>query len=204
MHISIRPRWPLGLASLLALLHLTACGGLDKASTPDLAQTSQAMTASPREEEATAASRDACRLLDMAVLERIFDQRLITRSEEYPDWSSCEYFTATNDVFRMALSVHYEGGREGWEIEHAARGEAEDLLEAQEGIQVDSLVRPGYVAGLGDAAHFNSLLTSQILIGDTLIQFIMPLMPNPERHFRPLGETVINRLRESGRGVAGP
>jgi hypothetical protein len=179
---------------LLLIVPFAACGGGESEGGSDRIPDADVVQAAEAGIQA-AQARDACELLDLEELEAIFGEDLVERPERYPDWSSCEYFTAADDFFRMAFSVHFEGGREGWEIELAARGAAEPLIEQQEGIEVDSIVRPGYVSGLGDAAHFNSLLPSQILIGDTLIQFLMPLMPEPERHFRPLGERVIRKLR---------
>lgn len=180
---------------------LAACGG--EGSNGDSGSTADAVSQAP-------VAGDACDLLDVEEVGRIYGKPVEERNDESgPDWSSCSYTDVSDEtvaalgdyvpesggLFVMGFTVYYAGGRDGWKTWHAARGAARTLIKQNEGVDVDTIVSPGYVLALGDAAYFNELLPSQVLIGDTLIEFKMPFLPEPERHFRALAEGMINRLR---------
>jgi hypothetical protein len=59
---------------------------------------------------------------------------------------------------------------------------------------VDSIVRPGPVAALGDTALFSDIMPSYVLTGDVLLEMMMPLLPDARQHFRPLASTALAKL----------
>jgi hypothetical protein len=61
-------------------------------------------------------------------------------------------------------------------------------------VNVDSIVKPGPVAGLGDAGTYSDLMPSFVLVGDRLLQFQIMLLPNARSAFVPLAQKAIARL----------
>lgn len=154
------------------------------------------------------ALQDVCELLtpdELGAITGLAD--LVATPDRYEhEWSSCEYRDPVGSVVPgsppeeqtplLLLRIYWSGGRELWEMELGARQHAAELL-AEPDVsreEIGEIVEAGPVAGLGDAAHFNQLLGSYVLVGDTLIQFIMPLMMDPEERFRPIADAVLSRL----------
>jgi hypothetical protein len=61
-------------------------------------------------------------------------------------------------------------------------------------VNVDSIVKPGSVAGLGDAATFSDVMPSFVLVGDQLLQFQIMNMPDARAAFVPLARKAMGRL----------
>jgi hypothetical protein len=94
----------------------------------------------------------------------------------------------------MAPPVTWTGGRETWETWAAAKGMAEDLMRKSEGVSVDSIVAPGPVQGLGDAAIYSELVPALVLKGDMLLEMNVFYLPNAKSQFRGLAELMLGRL----------
>jgi len=86
------------------------------------------------------------------------------------------------------------GPRVGWDILVGARGAAKDIIQKEEGVALDSVVKSGPVAGLGDKAIFSHLLPSMVLEDNVLLEFTMPILPNAAAKFRPLATKALSRL----------
>lgn len=109
-------------------------------------------------------------------------------------YSACEFWGTTNEVPYLMLTVHWSGGREQWEIQEAAYGLATGLFSASEDVDLDAVVQPGPVRGLGDAAVFAELLPSRVLSGDTMLEIYVFYLPDAARHFRPRAQMILDRL----------
>ena len=101
---------------------------------------------------------------------------------------------AQDGVIRMSSSATGPADKEGWEIMAGARGAAKDIIQKEEGVALDSIVKSGPVAGLGDKAFFSDLLPSLVLKDNVLLEFMMPLLPNKAAQFRPLATKALSRL----------
>jgi hypothetical protein len=71
---------------------------------------------------------------------------------------------------------------------------AKDIVQKEEGVGLDSIVKAGPVAGLGDKAMFSPLLESLVLKDNVLLEFTTSLLPKPEAQFRPLATKALSRL----------
>lgn len=143
----------------------------------------------------TGEPRDACKLIPVERIATIVGGPVLTASDPGPRESSCSYTDESGQFPYVELTVYWTEGRQMLEVvqmgtDLAARMMAEPGDEAL----VDSIVRPGPVAGLGDTALFSDIMPSYILTGDVLLELMMPLLPNARQHFRPLASTALARL----------
>lgn len=67
------------------------------------------------------------------------------------------------------------------------------LMRASEGAELDSIVKPGPVAGLGDSAAYAELAPGVVLQGDVL-ELTTFHLPDARRNFRPLAQKVLARI----------
>ena len=95
---------------------------------------------------------------------------------------------------QLMVKGYWTAGRQSWEINAAARGMATSMIQRQEGVALESVVKAGPVAGLGDKAFFSPLLPSLVLKDDIMLEIMMPIHPNPETQFRPLVTKMLSRL----------
>jgi len=94
----------------------------------------------------------------------------------------------------LMVKAHWTEGKNWWEIGLKARGMAESLIQNQEGVALDSVVKAGPVAGLGDKAIFGSVLGSMVLKDDVMLEIGMWYLPKPAAQFRPLVTKMLSRL----------
>jgi hypothetical protein len=94
----------------------------------------------------------------------------------------------------LLVKAHWVDGRRWWEVNAAARGAAKSMIQNQEGVALDSVVKSGPVSGLGDKAVFSGLLGSLVLKDDILLEISMLRFPKPEAQFRPLVTKMLSRL----------
>jgi hypothetical protein len=177
---------------VLLPIALTGCGGTERAASDETGESAERRAEVARTE---ATPRSACDLLTAAEIEGIAGQAIEVRpGSAGPTESNCEYWGSTDQVPFLQLTVYWVGGREQWQIEASAYAQAGEIFRQQEGVELDSIVKPGPVRGLGDAAVFQDLLPSLVLKGDTLLEMMLFYLPDAERNFRPLAEKALSRL----------
>lgn len=144
-------------------------------------------------------SRDACELIRSEEIAAIVGEPVIARPESTPaNQTTCMYESANGRRPWFGITITWSGGREEWEAMQAGTLLAADIVNkelADKDVDVDSIVRPGLVAGLGDAATFSDLMPLAILEGDILVTMFMTFLPDPELHFVPLGRKALDRLQ---------
>lgn len=94
---------------------------------------------------------------------------------------------------RLVVRAYWVDGKKWWEINTAARGIAKTMIQKQEGVALDSVLKTGPISGFGDKAIF-SPGGSLVLKGDILLDIMQPYWPNPEAQFRPLVTKMLSRL----------
>jgi hypothetical protein len=142
----------------------------------------------------TGADRNACDLLTVAEVSAAAGVP-VTAKETHRETgrSDCEW-DAADGMPRFQLVGYWTGGKDGWDILASSRGMAKDIIQKEEGVRLDSIVKAGPVFGLGDKAFFSPLLPSLVLKGDVLLEFTWVLLPKPEAQFRPLATRAMSRL----------
>ena len=175
----------------VASLVLAACGGGEQpASEPP--QDSEGSTAGATEAEPV---RSACDLLMREDIEAIAGEPIDVRSiATGRTESKCEYWGTLQQVPYLGLTAYWTGGQEQWDIQASGYAAAAELFRAAEGVELDSIVQPGPVPGLGDAAIYADLVPSVVLEGDVLLELFVFYLPDSRRHFRPLVEKALSRL----------
>jgi hypothetical protein len=175
---------PIILASTIACAKEPQQSGTDSTAVPVAAT----RAATP------AKDGNACHLLTQqevhAIVEEPIDMAVVDELE--PAYSVCHWESKGLAVFK--LLVYWRGGKQQWEIEKVARGMADQIFRKDEGVVLDSIVKQGYVTGIGDAAYFSEILPSLILKGDVLVEITNPLAPKPAAKFRAMATTLLSRL----------
>lgn len=155
----------------------------------------------------TGADRNACDLLTIEEATAAAGVPVTATEMSYAN-GPAEVATATNRVkgtsacwwedtdgqARLAVTAYWTDGKRWWDINGAARGMARGIVRKQEGVTLDSVVKAGFVSGLGDKAFFSPLLQSLVLKGDVLLEITMSVLPKPEAQFRPLVTKMLSRL----------
>jgi len=183
-----QPRWRLGL---LVCLATAGCGaesrkGDSKPSQPEAAASAGA--------EAQGQNRNACRLLTPEEIKALEPSiALANVVAEEPTYSECSW-EDKDGIALLGLKVYWSGGRQNWETWRMAQGMGQRIMEKEEGVGLDSIVKQGLVPGLGDGAYFSPLLPSLLLKGDVLVEIMMPTVKNPEAKFRPLATSLLGRI----------
>lgn len=183
-------RWrPLFIGVTLHAVLMAACARADRDSTGDTAPAGRVASAG----ETTA--RSACDLLPEQELEALIGKDVDVRPGKVSRSSSkCAYFAAGQEVPYLELTVYWTGGKETWGTWAAAGGMAKSITKATEGVDLDSIVQPGPVPGLGDSAIYNSLMPSLVLKDDVLLEMMVPHLPNAKTNFRPLAQKILARI----------
>jgi hypothetical protein len=178
-------RWA-GLALCCAL---AACGGSESGDGGDDAGAAEGAAGTP------SGARSACDLVTAAEMQAITGEPVEVRpGEGAATYSKCEYWGTVNEVPYFSLTAYWSGGREQWEIHASAMGLAADLFREAEGVELDSIVQAGPVAGLGDAAIYADLTPAVVLRGDQMLEMYLFYLPDAKRNFRPLTEKILARL----------
>jgi hypothetical protein len=107
--------------------------------------------------------------------------------------SDCHWLDS-NGMPRLVVVGYWSHGKEGWQILAASRSMAKGMIQKQEDVALDSVVKVGPVFGLGDKAIFSPLFESLVLKDDILLEITTSLLPNPEAQFRPLVIKMLSRL----------
>lgn len=183
---------------LLALCCTAAAACAGEAEPPPAAAEATATPLRPRQ-SAAGGPRDACDLIPPEQVAAIVGGPVLTSSDPGPHESRCAYTDQSGRYPYVELKVYWTGGREMLEIVQAGTAIAARLLVERPGDEavVDSIVRPGPVAGLGDRALYSDIMPSYVLTGDLLLELEMPLLPDARQHFRPLATTALARLSSS-------
>jgi hypothetical protein len=165
---------------------LAACGA---------GESGQSASSSAAPVSGDVAARSACDLVTSAELAAIAGEPIEVRpGPARPSMSKCEYWGTVKPVPYLTLTAYWTGGREQWDIQASGYGQAVELMRQAEGVELDSIVKPGPVPGLGDAAIFAELVPSVVLEGDRLLEMYLFYLPNAEQHFRPLAEKILGRM----------
>lgn len=136
-------------------------------------------------------NRDACEVLTVADLQPYFSEPLVAKpGTKGRNKTTCEY---VGKDFVAGFSVAWTDGKSEFEMYNSGIDIAAKMM-AEPGVNVDSIVRPGPVAGLGDAAMFSDLMPSYVLVGDRLLELQIMLVPNSRAAFVPLARKAIDRL----------
>ncbi len=183
----------LEITALVLLVGASACTSSDEqdagassmaaAGTPDASSTGR-----------TGVNRNACDLLTEAEVSAAVGSPVTARETNHePGRSDC-YWSSADSMAGMGLVGYWTAGKEGWDIMAMSRGMAKDLIQKEEGVALDSIVKAGPVAGLGDKAMFSPLFPSLVLKGNVLLEFTLSPLDNPAAHFRPLATKALSRL----------
>ena len=182
------------------LLAITGCqqGGKEQGDGgSSSAQTSASKAGSSAVESAT---RDACELLTTDEFAAIVGEPVVAkRGESGRTWSECEWHRASRQDgygLVLALEVLWSGGRQQWDLSHQVRHDAPATVGASENAEheVAELIKPGEIGKIGDGVYFNELMPSEVIVGDTLLTFKMPLLPEPAKNFPILAQAAVGRL----------
>lgn len=176
-------------AVLAAAVMALACGGTETAG----GKTAEAAGGS--ETPATGASRSACELVTTAEMAGLVGEPVEPRpGKSGREYSKCQYWGTRNEVPYLSVTAYWTGGREAWETYRSATGMAADVMKAAEGVELDSITKPGPVPGLGDAAVFSELVPAAVLRGDQFLELHVFYLPDAKRKFRPLVERMLARM----------
>jgi hypothetical protein len=144
---------------------------------------------------ARAGNRDACRLLTLAEVEALLEQKVASASldESMREYAKCQW-KDEHGVYLFGIEVWWAGGKQQWDIWGQAMQQANAITEQQEGVSIDSVVTQGPVAGIGDGAIFSDVMPSRILSGDRFIEMGLVMVPNSAAKFRGLAQTLLSRM----------
>jgi len=174
-----------GRVALVLAMLVSACGGDDSGETND---------AAPKGTPA-ASARSACDLVTAEEMVAFSGEPIdVKPGRTSASSSKCEYWGRTSGTPRLSLTATWTGGREQWETWASARGMAEDLMRKNEGVSLDSIVAPGPVPGLGDAAIYSELVPALVLKDDVLLEMHVFYLPDAKAQFRGLAELMLGRL----------
>jgi hypothetical protein len=176
------------LLAMIAGTFLSACGG-------DSGEPADAMAASAGEATGAVTTRDACEILtESEVAAMTHEPVSARRGDGGATYSECGWFGRQTETPYLELTVYWRGGRETWEIQRMGYGMARTMMRSAEGAELDSIVKPGPVAALGDSAIFADLMPSIVLDDDVMLEMYLFHMPDAARTFRPLAQTILQRV----------
>lgn len=187
---------PIRIVMVVSLVVATVSGckggeGKSGAASGDVAAKDKAgLTAANR----TGADRNACDLLTVAEVSAVAGVPVTAKEINRETGRSDCQWDGADGVIRFKLVGYWTGGKEGWDVLAASRGMAKDIVQKEEGVGLDSIVKAGPVPGLGDKAMFSPLLESLVLKDNVLLEFTTSLLPKPEAQFRPLAMKALSRL----------
>jgi hypothetical protein len=183
------------LMQVAALVSVTVAGACGKeADEEKVSDGSVAAADQPASGKRTGANRNACDLLTIEEVSAAAGEPVIAKEIHRETGRSDCQWDGKDGLIRMSVVGYWTGGKEGWEILAGARGAAKAIIQKEEGVSLDSVVKSGPVPGLGDKAFFSDILPSLVLKDNVLLEIMMPLIPNPEARFRPLMTKALARL----------
>jgi hypothetical protein len=169
-----------------------ACGGGDAPRSETVAA-----GADPPAKSVAPGTKDpnACHLLTHDEVAAVAGRRvtMADQIEAEDGYSKCQWEDSASFPV-LQLTVYWKGGKQQFEIWRAAQGLGDQAFAGTEGATLDSMVKQGPVAGLGDAAYFSELLPSLLLKDDVMVEMTLSLVPKPETKFRPLATRLLGRL----------
>ena len=142
--------------------------------------------------DATTSARSACEVLSESEVAALAGEAVTARPGKRAGrtWSGCGWFGGTSETPYLELTVYWSGGREQWEMQRSGYAMAKDRIRSAERAEIDSIVRPGPVAGLGESAIFAELTPAVVLEGDRMVEMTMFHLPEARKKFRPLAAKV--------------
>jgi hypothetical protein len=178
------------LATAAGLALLAACGGSSD-TPPDPGADGAAAAGAPDQ-----GVRSACSLLtDEEAASFAGEPVRAEESERGVRHSKCTWFEADRPWMAFAVTVYWTGGRAEWEAQRGAIGAGAAMLRQEApDVNVDSIVRPGPVLGVGDEAYFHDTMPSWVLAGDRLLEMYVMYLPGSEARFAPLARLLVSRL----------
>ena len=177
------------LVAVVAGAFLSACGA-------DSGEPADSMAASAGAAKSAVPTRDACEVLtESEVAAMTHEPVSARRGEGGATYSNCGWYGKQTETPFLDLTVYWQGGRETWEIQRMGYGMARTMMRSAEGVELDSIVKPGPVAALGDSAIFADLMPSIVLDDDVMLEMYLFYMPDAAQNFRPLTETVLKRVK---------
>jgi hypothetical protein len=145
----------------------------------------------------SAAPRDACGVLTESEVAALTGEPVSARrGKGGATYTKCGWFGRQTQTPYLELAVYWSGGRETWEAQRAGYAIAREMMRSAEDAELDSIVKPGPVAGLGDSAIFADLMPSIVLDDDVMLEMYLFHMPDAGRRFRALAETILQRVKE--------
>jgi hypothetical protein len=178
------------LIAVMAGASLSACGA-------DSGEPADAMAASAGAATGAMTTRDACEILTESEVGAMTGEPVSARrGKGGAAYSKCAWFGRQTETPYLELTVYWRGGRETWEVQRMGYGMARAMMGSAEGAELDSIVRPGPVAALGDSAIFADLMPSIVLDGDVMLEMYLFHMPDAARTFRPLAQTILQRVKD--------
>ena len=151
----------------------------------------------PSVEHAADQTRSACELVTAEEITALTGEPiLVTEVHREGGYSECNYTDPTGTWPLLILSVIWEGGREAMDASLTGTALAGALLDGAIAPDAggDTIVAVGPVTGLGDQAYYRDLAPSYVLSDDVMLSLVVAYMPDAERNFRPLVETILGRL----------
>jgi hypothetical protein len=168
---------------------LSACGG-------DSGEPAGEMASSARAATDAGTTRDACEILTESEVAAMTGEPVSARrGDGGATYSECGWFGRQTETPYLELTVYWRGGRETWEVQRMGYGMAKGMMQSAEGANLDSIVKPGPVAALGDSAIFADLMPSIVLDDDVMLEMYLFHMPDAARTFRPLAQTILQRVK---------
>ena len=141
--------------------------------------------------------RNACALADRAQLEAIAKRKLdMLNNVEADDLMVCELSDAADNTLLVAVTVHWQGGKELARANAAAMSMAKQMLN-QDDVDIEELTGSEKVRGLADKAFYSDLMPSWVLKGDVLIEIISPRFGHDQTKaaFLSVARSALSRLQ---------
>lgn len=183
---------PLVLTILAGTL-LPAC---DRGAEPTAAKTAPAADTKSTPAAATKPTADsnACHLLTPEEVAALIGRKvtMVDQTEADDTSSTCEW--EVDGQFAFGVTATWSGGKAQWEAWRTAQGLGDAALKRADGASASEVVEQGLVPGIGDAAYFSELLPSLVLVGDTLLELNLALVPGANTKFRGLALRLVAKL----------
>jgi hypothetical protein len=179
----------------LALVGFAACMGSGDEGAADEGEAIATASTTAEASSERRSSGDACALLTEQEVSAAAGVAVEARGDSKGgNTTSCSWYSGETPV--LQLDVTWQGGREEWSMWSAGFGLAATLMAESEADRpmVDSIVKPGPVAHLGDQAFFSDIVPSFVLKDDILLAFMMQLVPDADTHFEPLARKALSRI----------
>lgn len=167
---------------------LSACGGDEAAESTEEADDNRVAVKA----EAPTTFRDACEIITAEDIAAIEGEPIQAKAEARPGETRCTYGAPGREPV-LYLVIHWEDGKEEWEIQGTGRALGARMMQDPE-VNVDSIIAGDPLSGIGDAAHYGDLMPSLVLVGNVLLEFQMTLLNDPRDNFPVLARKAVSRL----------